>query len=44
MAARIAWRVNGGVAHIEERDLGQVPVMVKVSCLTIVLGIERRSH
>ncbi|CEH13906.1 dna-directed rna polymerase i complex subunit rpa2 [Ceraceosorus bombacis] len=29
MTARIAWRVNGNLPHIEERDLGQVPVMVK---------------
>lgn len=31
MTARISWSVNGGVVFSETKDLGQLPIMVKVS-------------
>lgn len=30
MTARIVWSVNGGDEHEEVRELGQLPIMVKV--------------
>ena len=30
MTAKISWSVNGGPIHTETRDLGQLPIMVKV--------------
>jgi hypothetical protein len=30
MTAKIAWSVNGGAEQIETRELGNLPIMVKV--------------
>jgi DNA-directed RNA polymerase I subunit RPA2 len=42
MTARISWSVNGLPKQYEERDMGQVPIMVKVSLCRVQWKVERR--
>lgn len=37
MTAKIAWSVNGGAETVETRELGNLPIMVKVSSAEGVL-------
>lgn len=31
MTAKVSWSVNGGQVHSETRELGNIPIMVRVS-------------